>query len=109
MIWMNVELPLYAEEDFSYTASLEGNAYDLRIYYNRRLQQWFLELLRDDGTEVIMGAGLPVYYPVIGDHHFDGLTGFFWLQPKNEGNDEAATNPSKLSEYYQLFYMWQEE
>lgn len=108
MTWMNVELPLYAEEDFGYTTSLQENAYDLRIYYNRRMQKWFLELLRDDGTEVIMGIGLTPYYPTISGYNFENLTGFFWLQPKNDGNDEAAANPEKLSEYYQLFYMWEE-
>lgn len=108
MAWLNVDLPLYADEDFSYTVSLEDNAYELRIYYNRRMQQWFLELLRDDGTEVLMGAGLNTYYPILADYPFENLTGFFWLQPKNYGDDEAAVNPAKLSEYYKLFYIWEE-
>ena len=109
MPYYNVELPLYPEEDFSYTVALQENAYDLRLYYNRRMEQWFLELLRDDGTEVLMGIGIHPYYPVMSDYEFEDLTGFFWLQPKNFGKDEAATNPEKLSEYFKLFYIWEEE
>lgn len=109
MAWMDIELPLYADEDFTYTVALEDNAYDLRIYYNRRMEKWFLELLRDDGTEVIMGLGLSAYYPIASGYNFEDLTGFFWLQPKNYGEDEAAVNPVKLSEYYKLFYIWEEE
>ena len=108
MVWMNIELPLYPEEDFSYTTSLEDTAYTLRIYYNRRMQKWFMDLMLDDGTELVMGVGLQHYYPINSDYQIENLSGFFWLQPKNDGNDEAAKNPDKLSEYYQLFYMWKE-
>lgn len=108
MTWKNIDIPLFEEEDFNYTISIQDNAYDLRIYYNRRMKRWFLDLLLDDGTEILMGAGLVQYYPISADYNFKDLTGFFWLQPKGVGTDQTPLNPEKLFEYYDLFYMWNE-
>ena len=109
MTWKNILLPLYTEEDFSYSVAIEGNSYDLRIYYNRRMSKWFMDLLRDDGQELLMGSALHSYFPISADYNLPNLSGFFWLQPKGDGVDEATLNPSNLSEYYNFFYMWYEE
>lgn len=108
MVWMNVELPLFSDEDFSYTTPLQGNAYTFRCYYNKRMRQWFFDLSTEDGVMVFSGVGMNAYFPVIADYVSPSLSGFFWLQPKGEGLNQSATNPEKLSEYYQLFYMWEE-
>lgn len=105
---MNIELPLFSDEDFSYTTTLQGDTYSLRCYYNRRMQQWFFEVSTEDGEGVISGIGLHPYFPIASDYALLKLTGMFWLQPKGEGFDQSISNPESLSEYYQLFYMWEE-
>ena len=109
MKWVNIALPLYEEEDYSYTVTLEGEAYDLRIYYNTRMSKWFLDLVRDDGTPMVVGVGMEIYYPILREYYLEGISGFMWLQPIGDDGNESPEHPELLSKYYELFYMWQVE
>lgn len=109
MKFVQVQLPLYEEEDYTYTVSLEGQAYNLRIYYNRRMQVWFLDVTRDDGIDIALGVGLTAYAPILKEYSTPGLTGFMWLQSVGGNDNQTQLHPSLLSKYYELFYIWQEE
>lgn len=109
MVWKNVYLPLYEDEDYTYTVALEQDAYNLRIYYNRRMSSWFMDITSDGGTELVMSVALHIFYPITRENYIPGLTGFFWLQPIGQDDNQTPLHPDMLSKYYELFYVWQEE
>lgn len=102
-----VELPLYEDEDYYYTVSLEGNAYQFRLYFNMRMQQWIYDLRYVDGDPIVLGEALVPNLPILLEYATP-LTGFLWLQPIGKEQNETVINPFELSKYYQLFYIWEE-
>jgi hypothetical protein len=106
MAWQSIALPLYEDEDFSYSTTLEGNTYIIRLYLNRRVGEWYLDLSTDDGEPLVTGTKLVQFYPMLLDYRIPNLTGFMWFQTKNSG---VVADKSVLPGYYELFYMWDEE
>ncbi len=107
MTWQAIEIPLYEEEDFTSTIPLNGAAYEIRIYFNRRMNFWFMDIGEDGGGPLIKGAALVPFHPIILDYHFPGLLGHFWFQPKT-GTEVMNSGEQTLPGYYELFYMWDE-
>lgn len=107
MAWNFVDLPLYEEYDYNYTVSLEGEAYNLRIYFNQRMGLWFLDLSRDNGEVIVEGVGLHKYYPILNENKIPELSGFMWLQPTGDGLDESLLHPDLIAKYYKLYYLWE--
>ena len=108
MTWKHIVLPLYEDEDYVYTVSIQDNAYTLRLYYNRRMQAWFMDLSDEDGSAIASGVGVVPYYPILDNIQASKLTGFFWLQPKSVIDSLTAQDSSSLTTYYDFFYMWDE-
>lgn len=101
-----VELPLYADADYSYFASLEQVSYKLRFYFNERMQQWIIDLYYSNGEPIVLGQALVPEYPLFFDYVIE-LTGFFWLEPIGEKKNETISHPLQLSEYYKLSYYYE--
>ena len=102
-----VELPLYADPAYSYYASLDRLSYELRFYYNERMQQWIVDLAYSDGTLLVQGEAVVPRYPMFADYSI-GMNGFFWLEPIGKNQNETVSNPYELSKYYRLLYFYLE-
>jgi hypothetical protein len=102
-----VVLPLFSEADYNYTISLQGEAYNFRLYYNERAELWFYDLSFEDGTPVVAGEGFVPNYPIALDYTLFPLTGYFWLEPIGAINTEKYKEfPFELSQYYRAFYIF---
>ncbi len=107
MTWQSITIPLYEEEDFSSIIPLNGNAYNIRLYYNRRMDMWFMDIGQDGGDTLLTGVALSQFFPILLDYHFPDLLGHFWFQPT--ARTDVSTTKAVLPGYYELFYMWDEE
>lgn len=103
----NVYLPLFEDPDYSYSISLQGQSYTIRITYNERCKLYFLSLLNADDNPVVQGMALVPNYPIMEDYPTYPLTGFFWLQEKAEIISEPyKVYPDKIDQYYDLYYTY---
>lgn len=105
---MYVKLPLYADNDYRYTVSLERVSYSIRIYFNERMQNWILDLRYSDGTPLVLGAAMKPNYPMFRDY-VTGLSGFFWLRPIGLERENTIENKFELYKYYELRYYYPQE
>lgn len=102
-----VPLPLFEDEDYEYQISLESNSYLMRIYYNSRSKLWDWELKTEAGILVVAGETLVPNYPIGIDYSFENLTGYLWLEPtSNISSEKYKEFPFNLSNYYRLFYIY---
>lgn len=101
----SIGLPLFSDPDYKYSFTLERISYRFRFYYNERMETWIMEIRLSDGTPVVMGVPLVPYYPMTIDYA-DEISGFFWLEPVGENQNETTSNPFELYKYYRLFYVW---
>lgn len=106
MAMMHLELPLYREPDYFYTVSLERVSYQLRFYYNERMEQWMMDLRYANGDPIVLGEALVAKYPLFGDYLTE-LTGIFWLEPRGKFQNETISNPYEIDKYFQLFYFYE--
>lgn len=100
-----VNLPLYPDSDYEYTISLERTAYKIRIYFNRRIEQWIIDLSYANNDPIVLGEALVPLYPIFYDYDIE-LSGFFWLEPIGKNQNETVINPFELSQYYKLYYVY---
>ena len=102
-----VSLPLYTDADYQYEVNLEGNYYTLRIYYNERVEGWFVEIRSGENDLLVAGEQLVVYHLIMGFYsQLPDLTGFFWLEPKGDYANNILGSTVNLSEYYRLYYVY---
>lgn len=106
---MEVELPLFPESDYHYYAPLQGNSYEVRIYYNERVEWWAIDIRNSDGTPVILGQRLVVNHPILLNYVFEDLTGALWLEPRGRYQNQTLKHPLELHKYYRLFYVYESE
>lgn len=103
-------LPLYSDADYNYAVNLQGQSYTLDFKYNERAGIYFLSLLTSENTPIVSGVGLVPTYQILSDYAISPLTGFLWMEEKaNIISEPYKTYPDKISEYYNLFYIWSTE
>lgn len=101
-------LPLHSEEDYTYNVSLEGNAYNLRFYYNNRMEKWIFDLSYANGDPIILGTPLVPNYELL-IYYITPLSGMFYLEPIGKNQNETIINPFELWKYYNFFYIYDDE
>jgi|SRR5690625_2111253 len=94
---------------YSSTAVLEGELYIVELYFHERTQSWAINLLSGDSTPIVMGQRLSPEYPLFLDYTIQGLSGYFYLEPKGRNKNETINNPYEIWKYYNLYYYWEEE
>lgn len=104
-----INLNLYSDAYYSYTTSLEGQAYSLTIQWNERVQGWFLSIRTDDNTLIISGVRIVPNYPILIDDQIDTLTGFFYLESKSDiDSTKFNSSPRLLYQYFNFYYIYEE-
>ena len=105
MTVMFVTLPLHSDEDYQYTIALEKVAYNIRLYYNFRMEQWVMDLRYANNEPLVLGVAIVPNYPMLVDYILP-LSGMFWLEPIGKKQNETITNPFELNKYYNFFYIY---
>lgn len=100
-----VQIPLYDSYDAEYPIALEGESYSLRLYFNERMQEWFIEVRDDSGNSLIAGRRL-VLNGTTWISEITGLNGFLLLEPIGLDRNETMSNYDSLFKYYKLFYIY---
>lgn len=103
-----VKLPLYSDNDYRYNVSLERISYNIRIYFNERMQSWIMDLRYSDGEPIVLGAAMVPGYPMFQDY-VTGLNGFFWLYPIGPERLNTIDNKFELYKYYEFGYFYYDE
>jgi hypothetical protein len=62
-----VELPLYSDLSYRYSASLETVSLQFKYYWNERATQWQMDIRLEDQTPVVLGYALVPQYPMLED------------------------------------------
>lgn len=105
---MTVKLPLYSDNDYKYNISLERVSYNIRLYYNDRMENWMLDLRYADGTPIVLGSAIKPEYPMLRDY-VTGLSGYFWLSPIGLNRANTVDNKFELYKYFNFRYVYFEE
>lgn len=104
-----VDIPLFEDDYYGYSITLEGNSYNLEFVYNNRMELYTLSLFTADGEALVRGQAVVPNFPLLKDYVIDELTGFFWMEPIAEIGDEFyKTYPKDLAKYYRMFYIYED-
>lgn len=106
---VSIPLPLIDSADYKYTVALEGVSYEIRIYYNERVEWWAFDLSYADGDPIALGQRLSARHPLYFDYNIEGLSGFFYLYPKGQNKNYTLLHPLKLHKYYNFEYTYLED
>lgn len=109
MTTVYVELPLFSEEKYRYSMSLEGVSWQFTFYWNKRIGQWHMDVRRDDQTPLVLGQALVAQYPMLLDYNLEesGMSGYFLLMPVNIAIDKQITEDlSVVPEFFKLYYVY---
>jgi hypothetical protein len=101
-----IELPLFDDIDYEYTVALEAVAYRLRFYYNARNESWALDISFADGVPITLGNRVLPGYPMTIDDT-KPYSGFLYLEPIGEEDNETISNPYEIWKYYRLIYAYE--
>ena len=101
-----VNLPLFKDDSFTYTIPLEGITYRFNFYYNSREESWLFDIRYSNGEAVVLGEALVAQYPMLLDYNLEGLSGFLWMEPIGENQNQTVINPFEIHQYYTLRYYY---
>ena len=107
-----VELPLYSDQSFRYSASLEAVSLQFKFQWNARATQWQMDIRLEDQTPLVLGYGLVSQYPMLIDLPLEniGLSGHFELLPVNVAVASSLTQESSvMPEFFKLYYVYDVE
>lgn len=111
MTQVAVELPLFSDPSYQYNISLENRSRQLIFNWNDRTESWYMDVLNDDGTVVMLGVKLVPQYPIAVDYKLDayGMTGYFILMQKNVNQLGVKYNLiTDIPERYSFYYVFEE-
>lgn len=101
-----VIISLYDDADYKFIIPLEGVSYQIRLYYNERLETWIIDLSYSDGTPIVLGQALVPEFPLFFDYTIERMSGYFYLAPIGKFKNETLINPFELRKYYTLSYYY---
>lgn len=101
-----VNLPLYSDSNYEYMVALERVTYKIHLYYNDRMEKWIYDIKFVDDTPVVLGEALSDEYPLMYDYELDELSGFLYLAPIGENQNQTLMNPFEIYKYYRLYYFY---
>ena len=107
-----VELPLFSDPYYEYTMSLQDQSFIFTFRWMERTRDWYLDIRLDDLTPVVLNYKLVTYYPMMVDYVLSsyGLTGYFLLSDSGTfETSKLSDSVESLSNYYRLFYVYEEE
>lgn len=106
-----VKMPLYSDDFYNYTISLQNQKYNISFLWNERDSAWRMSIKHEDLTPIVVGYKLVSSYPMMADYALedDGLTGYFLLLPKSVEVGLLGLNSGNMFQYYDLFYIFEEE
>jgi hypothetical protein len=107
----NIEiLPFFSDSyKFTYTASIERTNRIFNFYWNERCSCWYMDVLQEDSTPILLGIRLVANYPIAADYSLQnsGLTGYFLIIPRGEKNPQSIFDSyTSLAEQYILSYIY---
>jgi hypothetical protein len=112
MTQLITELPLYSEPYHEYRIALEDQARVVTFRWQDRTSSWYIDLKQDDLTPIVLGVRIVPYYPILADYQLQekGINGYFVLVDKGDFiSDKLNTSPQSLSQFYRLFYIYEDE
>lgn len=105
--YLYVSLPLFSDAYYGYSATLEGNSYQLRFTYNETMQLYTMSIYDAALNLLVGGIAVVPNYPMIADYYIPGLTGFFVMVPKGSVDKEYyKLYPDQIHKYYILMYAY---
>ena len=99
-----VKLPLFDSWDYTFTITLDGVSYTIRMYYSDRAKQWSMDLYLEEGEILVEGEIVSPYKPSIYDR-VDSVGGYFWLEPIALDDNETFDHPDLLFKYFNFYYI----
>ncbi len=84
-------IPLTTAPHQEQTTTLDGKRFRLRVDWNGRLERWYFDLFRDDGTAIVQGKALVTSADLLRQYRADPTApqGALTLVDQ-EGRDEEA-------------------
>ncbi len=105
-----IDVPLFDYPFYDFSIALEGNSYVLSFLYNERSQLYFMSIFDSNNSPIVQGVAVVPEYPITLDYAIPNLSGYFLLTRKATNISEPyKTYPDKLSEYYWMVYVYNEE
>ncbi len=103
-----IQLPLYEDQYYTYSTAIEGARFTLTFLWNERDNGWRLDIVKEDGSPVLLGYKLVSSYPMLADYSLndDGLSGYMILLPKSKEAGLLKTSASAMAQYYNLYYLY---
>lgn len=109
MATVYVEMPLFTEDRYRYGITLEGVSWQFTFYWNSRINQWHMDIRREDQTPLILGVALVSQYPMLIDYNLEesGMTGYFLLMPVNISViEQLHDSQDVMPTFFKLYYVY---
>lgn len=109
MTTVYTELPLFSDLRYRYGATLQGVSWQFTFYWNERINQWHMDIRREDQTALVLGIAMVPQYPMLIDYNLEesGLTGYFLLMPVNVSVAEQLDDESSvMPEFFKFYYVY---
>ncbi len=85
-------IPLTADPGQSFRLDLEGNEYNIRVYYNARKVGWFIDISSADNVAVILGVALVLGTNLLGQYPSLELGGLFMFDTEDANTDAGESD-----------------
>lgn len=104
-----VNLPLYDDPFYTYSAGLEGKRYIFTFRWNDRDSAWRMDIRHDNQDPIILGHKVVSSFPMMADYALqdDGLSGYFALLPKTREMGILHDQIGNMKQYYNLYYVYE--
>jgi len=105
-----LKLPLFDETFYSYSTTLEGNKYQLKFLFLERTDTWVFTLKDSRKNTLVSGQRLTPNSLLFSDYRLDNLSGGFFFTPITDVDPQGIEgNIEKPSEFYEFFYIYNDE
>lgn len=105
--YYTLTLPDSSTPNYIYTTQLDGKEYDLHFIYNMRNTSWYINIIKQDGTDLLRGVRLTPWMDILSTHTREDLPiGRLVLVPSaTTGIAAPIITLSNLSTDFQLVYV----
>jgi len=104
-----VNLPLYDDPFYTYSAAIEGKRYIFTYRWNGRDSAWRMDIRHDNQEPIILGHKMVSSFPMMADYTLedDGISGYFVLLPKSREMGILHEQIGNMKQYYNLYYVYE--